>query len=106
MKKQLRAAKAKERELILQCDELMKQAKLNKVNKMAVEIRDLKAQLKMAQKTAEYREQQQMSGSAEPMMVTPDNTASKKIKFSGKDDSMALKRQIAEFTEMAKRQKK
>ena len=106
MKKQLRAAKAKERELILQCDELMKQAKLNKVNKMAIEIRDLKAQLKMAQKTAEYREQQQMSGSAEPMMVTPDNTASKKIKFSGKDESLALKRQIAEFTEMAKRQKK
>jgi hypothetical protein len=42
MKKQLRAAKAKERELILQCDEFIKQAKLNKVNKMAVEIRDLK----------------------------------------------------------------
>jgi hypothetical protein len=41
------------------------------------------------------------------MMVTPDNTSTKKIKFAGgKDESLALKKQIADFTDMAKRQKK
>ena len=78
----------------------MKQAKLNKVNKQALEIRDLKAQLKFSQKTIEHREH--TSGAAEPRMETPGNAK----KGPGREQSLAMKKQIAEFTEMAIRQKK